>query len=366
MKSLIVGALLLSAAGTPRTSAADPAPLRLAIARLSHDHVHWIFNRPGKNDVELVGIFEPDEELRARFAERYALDSSLFYTDLDVMLEAVRPEAVAAFGSIYEHLEVVEAAAPLGIHVMVEKPLAVSVDHALRMQELAEDHGIDLITNYETTWYASTHAAKEILARGDVGPIRKIIVRDGHEGPKEIGVSDEFLDWLTDPKLNGGGALIDFGCYGANLATWLMGGALPQTVTAVTQQIKPDVYPNVDDDATIILTYPQAQAVIQASWNWPFSRKDMHVYGASGYVSAPDAGRLLVRRAGETQESEMTLTGREEPLDDPFTYFAAVVRGGVAVDGSDLSSLSTNVKVVRILDAARRSAETGETVFLGD
>jgi predicted dehydrogenase len=65
----------------------------------------------------------------------------------------------------------------------------------------------------------------------------------------------EFLQWLTDPVLNGGGALTDFGCYGADLATWFMNGETPLTVTAVTQQIKPDLYPKVDDEATIILAY---------------------------------------------------------------------------------------------------------------
>ena len=67
----------------------------------------------------------------------------------------------------------------------------------------------------------------------------------------------EFLAWLNDPKLNGGGALYDFGCYGADLMTWLMDGQRPISVTATTQQIKPDIYPRVDDEATIILTYPK-------------------------------------------------------------------------------------------------------------
>ena len=117
-----------------------------------------------------------------------------------------------------------------------------------------------------------------------LGQIRKVVVHDGHQGPKEIGVQPEFLAWLTDPKLNGAGALFDFGCYGADLMTWLMDGERPQSVTAVTQQIKPQIYPRVDDEATIILKYPQAQAIVQASWNWPFDRKDMEVYGQSGYV----------------------------------------------------------------------------------
>jgi predicted dehydrogenase len=158
---------------------------------------------------------------------------------------------------------------------MVEKPLSVNLDEARQMETLANKYGIHLLTNYETTWYGSNQKAfNQLDALGD---IRKIVVHDGHQGPKEIGVNKEFLDWLTDPVKNGGGALMDFGCYGANLITWLMKGERPQAVVAITQQIKPEVYPKVEDEATIIVTYPKAQGIIQASWNWPYNRKGKKV-----------------------------------------------------------------------------------------
>jgi len=141
-------------------------------------------------------------------------------------------------------------------------------------------------------------AAFDLVHEGALGAVRKVVVHDGHYGPKEIGVEPEFLAWLTDPKLNGGGALFDFGCYGADLMTWLMDGQRPQTVTAVTKQIKPEIYPRVDDEATIVLTYPKAQAIVQASWNWPFSRKDMEVYGQTGYVITVKNDLIRVRRGG--------------------------------------------------------------------
>jgi scyllo-inositol 2-dehydrogenase (NADP+) len=61
------------------------------------------------------------------------------------------------------------------------------------------------------------------------------VLHDGHRGPKEIGCPPELLQWLTDPVLNGGGALTDFGCYGADLMNWLMQGQRPTSVFAVTQ-----------------------------------------------------------------------------------------------------------------------------------
>jgi predicted dehydrogenase len=351
--------------GVAFAGADDVKPLRLAIAGLTHDHVRGVFRRPDLGDITIVGIYEPNRELAARYASQFNIDSRLIFTDLETMLDAVKPEAVAAFGSIYEHLAVVQAAAPRGIHVMVEKPLAVSVEHATAIQALAAKHRIHVLTNYETSWYASTHAAYDLVQNvRAIGGIRKIVVHDGHRGPKEIGVSDEFLRWLTDPVQNGGGALIDFGCYGADLITWLMKGALPQTVSAVTQQIKPRVYPKVDDEATIIVTYPEAQGIIQASWNWPFSRKDMEVYGETGYVFAVDGQRVLIRRSEQSPAEEQTLPPRPAPFDNPFSHLASVVRGTLKIDDTDLAALPLNVTVVKILEAARNSARTGRTISL--
>ena len=111
-----------------------------------------------------------------------------------------------------------------------------------------------------------------MISEGALGELRKIIVYDGHKGPKEINVNSEFLEWLTDPVLNGGGAVIDFGCYGADLITWILKGEKPTSVYANLKQYKPDVYPKVDDDATIVLSYPSMEGVLHASWNWPRSK----------------------------------------------------------------------------------------------
>jgi predicted dehydrogenase len=273
---------------------------------------------------------------------------------------------VCAFGPIYDHLRVVEACAPRKIHVMVEKPLAVSLAHAEIMAALARAHGIELITNYETTWYASTYAAYHMaVEQGALGAIRKMVVHDGHGGPVEIGCSAAFVAWLTDPVLNGGGAVVDFGCYGANLITWLMGGVEPLSVTAVLQTLKPEVYPRVDDDATVILTYLHAQGIIQGSWNWPVGRKDMEIYGASGYLVAVDDQTMRVRMREDDSEQTLSLPPAPARVSDPFAYLAAVVRGVETVAPGNLWSLENALSVVKILDAARDSAREGKTVRLG-
>jgi predicted dehydrogenase len=344
------------------------APVRLAVAGITHGHVPLILDRKGKTDVEVVGIYEPNAALAQRYAKQYNFDPALIYGDLKKMLDAVKPEAVAAFGSIYSHMAVVEACAPRGIHVMVEKPLATTKAHAERMAQLARKHNIHLLTNFETSWYPTTEKAYQLVHDSSfIGAIKKVVVHDGHQGPKEIGVSPEFLEWLTDPVQNGGGALIDFGCYGANLMTYLMQEEKPISVTAVTQQFKPHIYPKVDDEATIIVTYPSAQCIIQASWNWPFARKDMEVYGDSGYIITKDNTNLIVRNKQNVPAQAVQVTSNDIPVyQDPIAYFADVIRGKITVPKNGLYSLENNVMVVRILDAARQSAKTGKTVLLNN
>lgn len=338
-------------------------PLKIGIVGLSHSHVHWIL---GGNfeEIEIVGIVEKDQNLAQRILKQYNMDMNLVFKSMDEMIKKTKPEAVTAFGSIYKHLEVVEKCAPLGIHIMVEKPLAVSNEHALKMKTLANKYGVFLLTNYETTWYPSNHKAYKMIKDDVIGNPFKIIVRDGHQGPKEIGVNQEFLDWLIDPILNGGGAIMDFGCYGANLITWLMDGERPNSVTAFTQQIKPEIYPLVDDDATIILEYAKTQGIIQASWNWPYGRKDMEVYGKTGSIFAENANSIKIRMQNDTKEKTIKLESHSKPFNNPFSYFAAVIRGKETLVSTDLSSLENNLIVVEILQAARESAKTGKTIYL--
>lgn len=339
-------------------------PIKIAVAGLSHGHVDWIFNRTDKNDITLVGIYEPNPELVDRYAKRYNLAPNLFFNDLTEMLDKVKPEAVSAFGAISDHITIVKACASRKIHVMVEKPLATSLADAKEIQSLALEHSIYVLTNFETSWYTSNQYVNTLVEKGELGQIRKVMVNDGHQGPKEIGVSKEFLEILTDPAKNGAGALMDFGCYGANLMTWLLKGEKPLSVTAVVHQNKPDIYKDVDDEAAIILQYPKAQCIIQASWNWPFSRKDLEVYGDKGYAIAVDALTLRERLKENAPEQTIKLEPRPDPYTDPFSFLAAVVSGKVKLEQHDLYGLPINVTVVEILEAAKKSAEFNKTIFL--
>jgi len=375
MKALLRGVVLVMVcalmAGTGAgVRAAETAPLRVVIAGMVHGHVDgFLANAMKRKDIQIVGVAEADWTLFDMYAKKYGLDAKLYHADLEEAITKGQPQAVLAYTNTYDHRKVVEICANFvvmdgpPITVMMEKPLAVNKEDALAIEKLAHEGKVRVLVNYWIDWVPSTHTMFDVVHAGEIGDVRKIVAHFGHGGPKEIGVGPEFLGWLTDPKLNGGGALYDFGCYGADLATWLMDGQKPLTVTAITLQIKPDVYPKVDDDATIVLTYPKAQAILQASWNWAYGREDTEVYGRTGYVITAGRDELKERRAGEKEERKVVAMKVAAPYDDELTYLRAVIVDGAKPDG--ISSLETNVIVAEIMDAARESAATGKTVRMG-
>ncbi|PWT70780.1 MAG: oxidoreductase [Bacteroidetes bacterium] len=334
-------------------------PLRVGVAGLSHDHIRGLLHQFQEGEVVILGIAESNQDLVQEYKKNYHLPDSLFYHNLSAMLEKIKPDFVLAYNPIADHLAVVEACAPKGISVMVEKPLATTNQQAEKMKELVNKYHIKLLTNYETTWYPSNQQVFDLAGEGRLGSIRKMVIHSGHQGPKEIGCSPYFLSWLTDSVKNGGGAVMDFGCYGANLMTWMMQGKAPVSVMAVTRHIKPGIYSKVDDDATIILEYPSATGIIEASWNWPFGIKDMEVFGEKSYLHALNSTDV----EGRDTTNYKKLPAYQSKYKDNIAYLRAVI-DGKANSTNDLSSLENNLIVVRILSAARESARTGKKIVL--
>ncbi|MCZ6672161.1 MAG: Gfo/Idh/MocA family oxidoreductase [Verrucomicrobia bacterium] len=358
----LAGVILLTAV-TSLNAQTEPR-VRVAIAGMAHGHVNGFLRKDYRSALEVVGIYETNQAVAQKYQARYDLDPSIFTTDLSTLLDEKKPQAVWVFSNTFAHLEVVEACAPRGIHVIVEKPLAVDMASASRMAALAKQHGTYVLTNLETTWYSSLHEAHRIsVGEKKLGEITKIVSHFGHKGPAEIGVPPEFFAWLTDPVLNGGGASADFGCYGGDIITWLLGNQRPLSVTATFQTNKPGIYKVVDDNATIILEYPKAQGIIQASWDWPFPRKDVHIYGRSGIIRTIDDSLYDIRLDRGQSPTQKTARSLPESFGDSVEYFAAVLRGEIDPKHS-LSSLETNLIAMEIMEAARESAKTGQAVVL--
>ncbi|MGZ3758052.1 MAG: Gfo/Idh/MocA family protein [Mucilaginibacter sp.] len=335
---------------------------KVGIAGLNHDHIYGILNEYKKGNVNIVGIAEPNQQLWTKYQKLFNLPDSLFFADMKTMVTKRKPVIVLGYNAVANHVDIVELCAPLGIQVMVEKPLAATLTQAKRMEELANKYHIKVLTNYETTWHPSVHEAYNLISKDSIGGIRKMIAHDGHQGPRAIGCSEEFLSWLTDPALNGAGALNDFGCYGADMMTWLMKGQKPIAVYAIAKHYQPKVYPKVEDEADIVIEYPTATGYIEGSWDWPFSIKDLEVFGETGYLHAVDRDNLVMRRR-ENIKSIREVKPIPAPQNEAVPYFNAVLSKALSGD-DDRSSLKYNMIVMEILDAAKRSINEGKRIVL--
>jgi len=341
------------------------AKTRVAVVGLDHDHVWGLLEDiPKEPDAELVAIADPHPELVDKAKARVPA-SVHFYSDYVNMLDEAKPEAVFVTTSNNRHLEILKECAKRRIHYSTEKPMAANATEARKMEQLARDAHIKLMVNYWNAWVAPTYALHGRVKAGDIGPVEKVIVQQGHQGPKEIGVSKYFADWLYDPVKNGGGALIDFGCYGAEWALWLKGR--PLRVYAYALALKTEQHNKVDDDATLLLEYPDAIAVLQASWDWPYDRSQVEVFGPKGSLLA--TGDALLYRAANSKASPQALDGAPAPLEtlpreksNPVSYLVYCVRHDEPIE--DPLAAGLNVGVVEILDAAKESIRSGRAVTL--
>jgi predicted dehydrogenase len=332
---------------------------RIAVIGLRHGHA-WghlpkmVEGKPAK----LVGVSETSQELLAE-AKKAGVPDNIVFTDYKQMLAAAKPDIVWTFVENNRHREIVEACAARKIHVMLEKPLASTYADALAIREAARKSGIQVLTNYQMAWWAANYVAKKQVDEGALGPIWRIHAIIGHGGPGGGNVRNQyFLDWLTDPVKNGGGALVDFGCYGAIWSLWFMGK--PETVMAQTNQIQPERFPKVDDNATIVLHYKSGVAVLEGSWDLPASFQDLEIFSRSGIINVRrDAVEL---RKGRGEPTKLKVDDLPEERSEPITYMAQAVRSGKPLDG--IVALDINVDAVEILEAARTSLNTGKIVRL--
>jgi predicted dehydrogenase len=355
--------LLLSVTFFNAQLLAQQTRIRIAIVGLDHDHV-WgllkdIANEP---QAELVAIAEPRPELVDK-AKSQIPTSVHFFSDYIKMLDEAKPEAVFVTTENDRHLAVLRECAKRHIHFSTEKPMATNAADARKMERLADQSGIKLMVNYWNAWVAPSHELFHRVKSGEIGPVQRIIVEYGHQGPKEIGISKEFGDWLYDPAKNGGGAIMDFGCYGAEWALWLKGR--PSRVYATTRKLKTDQHNQVDDDATIVLDYPDATVTIEPSWDWPYGMDRVYVFGSKGSYLATQ-NDLFFRQSGQSSENldgerlVIPPVGRE--TSNPISYMIQRIRDNKPID--DPLSAKLNVQIMEILDAARDSARTGRAVEL--
>jgi scyllo-inositol 2-dehydrogenase (NADP+) len=350
---------------------------KIAVVSMLHAHVWLHLGTMLKGDkVKLVGVSETLPDLIARATRedvipqtqnvtRPGVPQSLIFADWKKMIDETKPDIVWAFTPTNGHLDVVRYCAPRGIHVIMEKPLAATLEEALEIQALARKHNILVLTNYGSTWQAAQYAVRAAIDAGEIGPVWRLHGMQGSGGPGDPKRSS-FAAWLADPVQNGGGALMDFGCY---LVLWSVGlKGMPESVYATVQHMKPETFPKVDDNATIVLNYKDGVAILEASWDFPpAQRLGNEIYGMKGSIvgnsirrpgtPAPTGGGR-----GAQQGEPLAITPLPPERSEPIAYIVDRIRNKLPLDGP--SALDLHVSVQEVLEAAKISVKTGRAVPL--
>lgn len=348
-------ALVLFAASLP----AAAQQYKMAVIGLVHSHVWGHLKTMVKGDqVKLVGIAETNPELIAEAKKRGA-SGVTFFNDYKQMLDQQKPDFVWAFVENNRHLEIVQACAPRKIHVIFEKPLAATYREAQTIRQLAQKSGIKVMCNYQMAWWPANYATKAQADSGAVGQVWRLRGVVGHGGPGSQGAASKyFFAWLTDPVKNGAGALMDFGCYNALWSLWYLGR--PETVYAQVNHLRPDHFPKVEDNATLVLHYKNGVGLFEGSWDLPRGFQDLEVFGLNGSLYMQN-GKVELRK-GRGQSQEVKLDPLPPERAEPVAFMIDAIRNKKPIEG--LTALDINVGVVEIIEAAKQSVRTGRAIPL--
>ncbi|MEW6302490.1 MAG: Gfo/Idh/MocA family oxidoreductase [Verrucomicrobiota bacterium] len=335
--------------------------VRLGVLGLTHDHI-WdnLKDVQHLKDARLIAVADPNHPLLDRAAREY---SCATYTDYETMLEKEELHAVLVYSDNATGVEVAEQAAARGLHLLVEKPMAATLAGADRMLAAVRVAKVRLMVNWPIAWWPQLQKALALVKWGEIGDIWQVKYRAAHAGPKEMGCSPYFSDWLYNAELNGAGALVDYCCYGAVLARQFLG--VPSRVTGVAGRfVKEDI--TVDDNAVLLMTYPRGLAIAEASWTQigHLTSYVVMLYGTKGtlVIQPGEDGKLL--HASDKNPDGVVVKAPKSPahLRNATAHFVHCLR-----TGEEFTSLC-NDRFARdaqeILEAGLLAASTGAEVSL--
>ncbi len=286
---------------------------RIAVLGLHHDHV-WpnLEELVALPNAEIAGAADPYPDLRDKFSGLY---HAPVYDDYLALLTKEIPDAVFIYTNNRVASQLAIDAMNRGMHALVEKPMAADRGDADAMLAASRDNGVRLMINWPFAWWHQLqHAISLCLEDKSIGDLWMLKYRAAHEGIVKMGHSKHFADWVENEDLSGGGALVDYCCYGAVLARVLLG--VPDAVSGLWgNYFRQDL--QVDDNAVITLKYPRAMAIAEASWtqHGKFGAYTPIIYGETGsmLIEPRLGGRLLRADLDEP-------AGVEIEVPDPETH----------------------------------------------
>jgi predicted dehydrogenase len=331
---------------------------RVGLAGLIHDHIWGMLRWWRELDgASLVAAADVNPPLVERARSEFGVERT--YADYQEMLDREPLDIVVVAMDNAGTADVVVAAAAKGCHVMSEKPMAATLEQADRMVEACRRAKVQLMINWPTAWSPGIQTVDRLVREGAIGRIHKVKYLAAHQGPKEIGCSPYFYDWLYDATRNGAGALMDYCCYGADLAAHWLGR--PASVVGIKGTLVKEQFP-VDDNAVILMKYPGAFGIAEASWTQqsPDGSANPSVYGDTGTLSVIGnrvrLGRL--NREPEWIEPDPPSPGRRNGAE----YLVSSLRAGTPVEG--MCSAQTSRTAQEILQRGLESAQQGREISL--
>jgi glucose-fructose oxidoreductase len=289
-----------------------------------------------------------------------------------------KPDLVILCPATGRHAEWTEKVAPLGVHVLMEKPFAANLADADRMIATMTKAGKQLAINWPLRWYPSHVTAKRLLDEGTIGDLIEVHYYDGNRGPMrhladKVEVSEEQANreksksWFYR-KSEGGGSLQDYLGYGVTLGTWFQGGRAPIEVTAVVDQ-SPGL--EVDEHSITIARYERGLSKFETRWGtftdpWtlqPQPKCGFVLLGTAGTISSYDYERTVrVQTEDRPEGFDLPVDELKSPERNPVEYFLDCLERGAAVEGP-LSPETCRIGQ-QIVDSAVKSADERRTVAL--
>lgn len=332
-------------------------PYRVVVLGLHHDHV-WTHLQDLRisRQAELVGVADPNLPLLSQARSKVSCPT---YADYEELLESTEADIAYIFASNRMGALLAMTAAKRGLHVLIEKPMAADLDDADEILRVSEAAGVQLMVNWPFAWSPPLVRALSLIEEGDIGRVWQVRYRAAHAGPKELGCSRYFCDWLFDTRLNGGGALMDYACYGCALARTLMG--MPKGVRANKgHYVKTSM--EVEDNATVLLDYERGSALAEASWSQQgdLSSYTAFIYGEEGTLIADCLKGTLTRADQEhANGEEVALDTVPASFRHATAHFTTALSTGEPV--TPLVSAQVGRDTQAILAAARRASEEPST-----
>ena len=334
--------------------------IRCAVIGLGMGRMH-VEGYDSAEGTEVVAVTDLEENRLAPHRERFGANAC--FTDYRVMLEAVKPDLVSVAVPNKLHEEVTLAAMESGAHVLCEKPMAMNVAQATRMQAAARKLGRQLGINLNQLYSPRAETLKKWIDAGNLGKVYHGYTcwtrQDGIPG---------FGGWFGQKALSGGGPLIDLGVHRLALAMWLMGDPEPERVVGYThhhfglprarQENKPF---DVEDFAAGSIRFKNgASLFLEASWDGFQASRDkleMRLQGSRGALEDEEGELRCFSQSGGVFHKSL-LTPVKGGGGNSLHGMIRALRGEEPFRGSP----ERGIAIQEILDALYRSAGEGREI----